>query len=48
MTPACTVVLEVSSLHQTIQRFLQDLSMPSTCALLEVNKMENPVCDSLL
>lgn len=48
MTPAYTVVLlEVSSLYQTNQSFLQDVSVHSTYTLLEV-KMENPVCDSLL
>lgn len=38
----------VPSPHQTVQSDLQDLSVPSTRALLQVNDTENLVCDSLL
>lgn len=49
MTPAYAVASgTIPNLYLTIQSFLQDLCVPSTCALLEVNNMENLVCDHLL
>lgn len=48
MTPAYAVASgTIPSLHLIVQ-IVQDLCVPSTSALLEVNNMEDLVCDPLL